>query len=116
MCVRLLAILQSLTKGAPAMHKHPIRQSLQINVEPSEIAEASTSKKPIPEKSEKSEKSESEESGKGKNLLHSTTDFLRVCIRRKNSPLLRDAIRLLVGITAVGSFFPRLFNDAFQKL
>jgi hypothetical protein len=90
MFVRILGILQTLTKSAPSVHKHSLRQHMNLPVSTNESASThppqdAQALSPIVQQ----------------NLLHSVVTFLGSCSRRKHSPLLRDALRSVVGILAL---------------
>lgn len=82
MFVRILSILSTLTASVPNEHKHSLRRNMKIATPqpttPTTPTEASTT--PVV----------------SQDLLQSVVSFLGTCSRRKNSPLLRDALRSVV--------------------
>lgn len=87
MFIRILGILQTLAR-ATKTHKHNLRRNLTHISLPPLVDTAN------PNASDKN----TEKSDTPQTLLHSVVAFLSGCTRRKNSPLLRDALRSVVGI------------------
>ena len=85
MFVRLVGMLQTLTKSASTIHKHSLRQHMNLPV--------ATNTPPTTQQNTQQPTQTTQQ-----NLLHSVVTFLGSCARRKNSPLLRDALRSVVGI------------------
>lgn len=100
MFVRILSILQTLTGSAPNEHKHSIRQNM---APPASQQPSTTETTPSPSSSSSASSSTNPAEPStapvvAQDLLRSVVSFLGTCSRRKNSPLLRDALRSVVGI------------------
>lgn len=92
MFVRILGILQTLTNKAPSTHKHHLRQNLHKSTPP-----------PDPE-------IEHTTPTVSHDLLQSVVSFLGTCSRKKNSPLLRDALRSVVDTLDLLSLEKELYK------
>eukprot|EP00026_Physarum_polycephalum_P001678 Phypoly_transcript_01680.p1 GENE.Phypoly_transcript_01680~~Phypoly_transcript_01680.p1 ORF type:complete len:815 (+),score=170.21 Phypoly_transcript_01680:639-3083(+) len=104
MFVRILGILQTLTKSAPTVHKHFLRKNMNPPIptnqetapNPQDPSSLPSTTQPSPSTTQPSSSTVQPTPSTHPHLLHSVSTFLGACSRRKHSPLLRDALRSVV--------------------